>query len=95
VSASPGAAQACAISYSACPAPTSKPAGVSWPTSLQSALVCPLVFNERFNRHDLGVSHRAVDLHRRSPPASSTRISEQAAAVIYNSMVFEQTQEDS
>jgi diguanylate cyclase (GGDEF)-like protein len=63
-------------------------------TSLQSALVCPLVFNERFIGA-ISVYHveQAVytDDHRRL----LDRISEQAAAVIYNSMIFEQTQEDS
>jgi diguanylate cyclase (GGDEF)-like protein/putative nucleotidyltransferase with HDIG domain len=63
-------------------------------TSLQSALICPLVFNERFIGA-ISVYHieQAVytDDHRRL----LDRISEQAAAVIYNSMIFEQTQEDS
>src|SRR3954469_9514613 len=69
-------------------------AGVSTTTALQSALVCPPVFNERF----IGtiavyrVDHSVyTDDHRRL----LDRISEQAAAVIYNSIVFEQTQEDS
>jgi diguanylate cyclase (GGDEF)-like protein/putative nucleotidyltransferase with HDIG domain len=69
-------------------------AGVSGQTSLRSALVCPLVFNERFIG-TIAVYHddEAVytDDHRRL----LDRISEQAAAVIYNSIVFEQTQEDS
>jgi len=68
--------------------------GASPQTSLQSALVCPLVFNERFIG-TIAVYHtdNAVytDDHRRL----LDRISEQAAAVIYNSIVFEQTQEDS
>jgi diguanylate cyclase (GGDEF)-like protein/putative nucleotidyltransferase with HDIG domain len=63
-------------------------------TALQSALVCPLVFNERFIG-TLSVYHTEpaayTDDHRRL----LDRISEQAAAVIYNSIVFEQTQEDS
>jgi diguanylate cyclase (GGDEF)-like protein/putative nucleotidyltransferase with HDIG domain len=69
-------------------------AGVSTQTSLQSALVCPLVFNERFIG-TIAVYHTEpsvfTDDHRRL----LDRISEQAAAVIYNSIVFEQTQEDS
>jgi diguanylate cyclase (GGDEF)-like protein/putative nucleotidyltransferase with HDIG domain len=69
-------------------------AGSGVQTTLQSALVCPLVFNERFIG-TIAVYHTAdavyTDDHRRL----LDRISEQAAAVIYNSMVFEQTQEDS
>jgi len=69
-------------------------AGVSTRTALQSALVCPLIFNERFIG-TISVYHidNAIytDDHRRL----LDRISEQAAAVIYNSIVFEQTQEDS
>jgi diguanylate cyclase (GGDEF)-like protein len=68
--------------------------GMPTETVLQSALVCPLVFNERFIG-TIAVYHvlNAVytDDHRRL----LDRISEQAAAVIYNSIVFEQTQEDS
>jgi diguanylate cyclase (GGDEF)-like protein len=56
--------------------------------------VCPLIFNERFIG-TIAVYHTAnavyTDDHRRL----LDRISEQAAAVIYNSVVFEQTQEDS
>ncbi len=69
-------------------------AGMSEATSLQSALVCPLVFNERFIG-TLSVYHVDprcyTDDHRRL----LDRVCEQAAAVIYNSIVFEQTQEDS
>jgi diguanylate cyclase (GGDEF)-like protein/putative nucleotidyltransferase with HDIG domain len=69
-------------------------AGVSKQTDLQSALLCPLVFNERFIG-TIAVYHvdnlAYGDDHRRL----LDRISEQAAAVIYNSIVFEQTQEDS
>jgi diguanylate cyclase (GGDEF)-like protein len=69
-------------------------AGITATTSLQSALVCPLVFNERFIG-TLSVYHIDAgcftDDHRRL----LDRVCEQAAAVIYNSIVFEQTQEDS
>ena len=68
--------------------------GMAIQTTLQSTLVCPLVFNERFIGtlavYDTGDSIYTDD-HRRL----LDRISEQAAAVIYNSIVFEQTQEDS
>ena len=63
-------------------------------TALQSALVCPLVFNERFIG-TISVYHtEAVGLHRRSPAAPRSHL-RAGRAVIYNSIVFEQTQEDS
>ncbi len=69
-------------------------AGVSAQTSLQSALVCPLVFNERFIG-TIAVYHTAAAVYTDDHRRLLDRISEQAAAVIYNSIVFEQTQEDS
>ncbi len=38
-------------------------------TTLHSALVCPLVFNERFIGTIFGLPHRTVGVHRRSPAA--------------------------
>jgi diguanylate cyclase (GGDEF)-like protein len=61
---------------------------------LQSALVCPLVFNERFIG-TIAVYHTAAAVYTDDHRRLLDRISEQAAAVIYNSIVFEQTQEDS
>ncbi len=69
-------------------------AGVSWPTTLQSALVCPLVFNDRFIG-TISVYHVENSVYTDDHRRLLDRISEQAAAVIYNSIVFEQTQEDS
>ena len=69
-------------------------AGVSLQTTLQSALVCPLVFNERFIG-TIAVYHTAAAVYTDDHRRLLDRISEQAAAVIYNSIVFEQTQEDS
>jgi diguanylate cyclase (GGDEF)-like protein len=69
-------------------------AGVSSQTTLQSALVCPLVFNERFIG-TIAVYHTAAAVYTDDHRRLLDRISEQAAAVIYNSIVFEQTQEDS
>src|SRR5439155_11291260 len=69
-------------------------AGMSTQTTLQSALVCPLVFNERFIG-SLAVYHTGDAIYSDDHRRLLDRISEQAAAVIYNSMVFEQTQEDS
>jgi diguanylate cyclase (GGDEF)-like protein len=69
-------------------------AGVAHQTSLQSALVCPLVFNDRFIG-TIAVYHTADAIYTDDHRRLLDRISEQAAAVIYNSIVFEQTQEDS
>jgi diguanylate cyclase (GGDEF)-like protein/putative nucleotidyltransferase with HDIG domain len=63
-------------------------------TSLHSALVCPLLFNERFIG-TISVYHTDPSIYTDDHRRLLDRISEQAAAVIYNSMVFEQTQEDS
>jgi diguanylate cyclase (GGDEF)-like protein/putative nucleotidyltransferase with HDIG domain len=64
------------------------------PTSLQSALVAPLVFNERFIG-TLAVYHTTPDFYTDDHRRLLDRVSEQASAVIHNSIVFEQTQEDS
>ncbi|PYR08056.1 MAG: hypothetical protein DMG00_15900 [Acidobacteria bacterium] len=63
-------------------------------TTLHSALVCPLLFNERFIG-TISVYHTEPSVYTDDHRRLLDRISEQAAAVIYNSMVFEQTQEDS
>src|SRR3954451_4426282 len=63
-------------------------------TSLHSALVCPLLFNERFIG-TMSVYHTEPSIYTDDHRRLLDRISEQAAAVIYNSIVFEQTQEDS
>ena len=63
-------------------------------TSLHSALVCPLLFNERFIG-TISVYHTEPSIYTDDHRRLLDRISEQAAAVIYNSIVFEQTQEDS
>jgi diguanylate cyclase (GGDEF)-like protein len=63
-------------------------------TKLQSALVCPLLFSERFIG-TLSVYHVDGAYYRDDHRRLLDRVSEQAAAVINNSMLFEQTQEDS
>lgn len=63
-------------------------------TALQSALVCPLQFNERFIG-TISVYHTEPSVYTDDHRRLLDRISEQAAAVIFNSIVFEQTQEDS
>jgi diguanylate cyclase (GGDEF)-like protein/putative nucleotidyltransferase with HDIG domain len=69
-------------------------AGSTAQTTLQSALVCPLVFNERFIG-TLAVYHTTLSVYTDDHRRLLDRISEQAAAVLYNSIVFERTQEDS
>jgi diguanylate cyclase (GGDEF)-like protein/putative nucleotidyltransferase with HDIG domain len=63
-------------------------------TMLHSALVCPLLSNERFIG-TISVYHLEPSTYTDDHRRLLDRISEQAAAVLYNSMVFEQTQEDS
>ncbi len=67
---------------------------VGRPTVLQSALVAPLVFNERFIG-TLAVYHTDPELYLDDHRRLIDRVCEQASAVIHNSIVFEQTQEDS
>ena len=68
--------------------------GVDEETSLQSALVCPLVFEDRLigalALYDTDPG-QFTDDHRRL----LERVGEQAAAVVNNSIVFEQTKRDS
>ena len=63
-------------------------------TTLQSALVCPLLFSERFIG-TLSVYHVESAFYRDDHRRLLDRVSEQAAAVINNSILFEQTQSDS
>ena len=76
------------------PAADLEAAGITAATVLQSALVCPLVFNEKFIG-TLSVYHVDADCYTDDHRRLLDRVCEQAAAVIYNSIVFEQTQEDS
>jgi diguanylate cyclase (GGDEF)-like protein len=76
------------------PRVTFEAAGVSTDTSLNAAIVCPLIFNDTFigclALYHVEKYHYTED-HRRL----LERIAEQAGPVIHNSIVFEQTQEDS
>jgi diguanylate cyclase (GGDEF)-like protein/putative nucleotidyltransferase with HDIG domain len=69
-------------------------AGLSGELDVNSAIVCPLQFNDTFigclALYHVEPNHYTED-HRRL----LERIAEQAGAVIHNSIVFEQTQEDS
>jgi diguanylate cyclase (GGDEF)-like protein len=63
-------------------------------TKLQSALVCPLVFNEEVIGA-LAVYHTEPSFYNEDHTRLLDRVCEQAAAVITNSTVFEKTQQDS
>ena len=69
-------------------------AGSSLPTTLLSALVCPLIAGERFIG-TLAVYHSIASFYRDDHRRLLDRVCEQAAAVIHNAVVFEQTQEAS
>jgi len=69
-------------------------AGLAKSTTLQSALVAPLVFGDRFIG-TLAVYSTQPDFYTDDHRRLLDRVSEQASAVIHNSIVFEQTQEDS
>ena len=64
------------------------------PVQLRSALVCPLVFNDRVIGA-LSVYHPEPDFYKDDHRRLLDRISEQTAAAISNSIVFEQTREAS
>ncbi len=63
-------------------------------TKLKAALVCPLVFGDRFIG-TLATYHETENFYSEDHRRLLDRISEQAAAVLHNSIMFEQTQEDS
>jgi diguanylate cyclase (GGDEF)-like protein/putative nucleotidyltransferase with HDIG domain len=69
-------------------------AGVPGPSELRAAIVCPLFIGDAFIGA-LSLYH--TDLHRYNEDHRRLleRVAEQAGAVIHNSIVFEQTQEDS
>ena len=76
------------------PAADIEAAGSAMPTSLQSALVCPLVFGDRLIG-TLAVYHTTTSFYRDDHRRLLDRVCEQAAAVIHNSIIFEQTHEAS
>jgi diguanylate cyclase (GGDEF)-like protein/putative nucleotidyltransferase with HDIG domain len=69
-------------------------AGSTLPTALESALVCPLLYGGRLIG-TLGVYHTTPGFYRDDHRRLLDRVCEQAAAVIHNSIVFEQTQQAS
>jgi len=68
--------------------------GAAGSLSLQSALVCPLMFHDRLIG-TLAVYHVDPSAYTDDHRPLLARISEQAGAVIHHSLVFERTQEDS
>jgi diguanylate cyclase (GGDEF)-like protein/putative nucleotidyltransferase with HDIG domain len=69
-------------------------AGLNLPTALQSALVCPLVFEDRVIG-TLAVHHTTLSFYQEDHRRLLDRVCEQAAAVINNAIVYERTHEDS
>jgi diguanylate cyclase (GGDEF)-like protein/putative nucleotidyltransferase with HDIG domain len=69
-------------------------AGLSLPTALQSALVCPLIFEDRVIG-TLAVYHTTPSFYQEDHRRLLDRVCEQAAAVINNAIVFERTNEAS
>jgi diguanylate cyclase (GGDEF)-like protein len=69
-------------------------AGVAETTTLESALIAPLVFGDRLIG-TLGVYQVEADFYTDNHRRLVDHVCEQVAAVINNSMVFEKTQEDS
>jgi diguanylate cyclase (GGDEF)-like protein len=76
------------------PRVTFEAAGLSAETSLHSAMVCPLHVNDTFIGC-IALYHVEPDHYTEDHRRLLERIAEQAGPVIHNSIVFEQTQEDS
>jgi diguanylate cyclase (GGDEF)-like protein/putative nucleotidyltransferase with HDIG domain len=76
------------------PRVTFEAVGLSQNISLNSAVVCPLHFNDTFIGC-LALYHVEPNYYTEDHRRLLERIAEQAGAVIHNSIVFEQTQEDS
>jgi diguanylate cyclase (GGDEF)-like protein len=68
--------------------------GLGGGTDLKSAIVCPLFFGDSFIGC-LALYHTQADHYTEDHRRLIERIAEQAGAVIHNSIVFEQTQEES
>src|SRR5262249_59457061 len=76
------------------PRVTFESVGLAGDLALKSAIVCPLQFNDTFIGC-LALYHVERDHYTEDHRRLLERIAEQAGAVIHNSIVFEQTQEDS
>src|SRR5437773_4318959 len=68
--------------------------GVSVSSDMKSAIICPLIYNDIFIGC-LSLYHAEANRYTEDHRRLLERITEQAGAVIHNSIVFEQTQEDS
>jgi diguanylate cyclase (GGDEF)-like protein len=69
-------------------------AGIVESTVLNAAIVCPLYFDDVF-LGCLALYHTTPDYYAEDHRRLLERVAEQAGAVVHNSIVFEQTQEDS
>ena len=69
-------------------------AGLTPPTSVNAAIVCPLYFNDHLIGC-LALYHTEANYYTEDHSRLLERIAEQAGPVLHNSIVFEQTQEDS
>ncbi|HZR23188.1 MAG TPA: diguanylate cyclase [Vicinamibacterales bacterium] len=76
------------------PRVTFENAGLAVDVALRAAIVCPLVFNDTLIG-SLALYHVEQNHYTEDHQRLLERIAEQAGAVIHNSIVFEQTQEDS
>ena len=76
------------------PRVTFEAAGLTGDLALKSAIVCPLFFNETLIGC-LALYHVSDNYYDEDHRRLLERIAEQAGAAIHNSIVFEQTQEDS
>jgi diguanylate cyclase (GGDEF)-like protein/putative nucleotidyltransferase with HDIG domain len=76
------------------PRVTFEAANIATPTQLKSAIVCPLFFNDTFIGC-LALYHTDANRYTEDHRRLIERIAEQAGPVVHNSIVFEQTQEDS
>jgi len=76
------------------PRVTFSAAGIVMDPSLKSAIVCPLHFNDTFIGC-LALYHVEANHYHEDHRRLLERIAEQAGPVLHNSIVFEQTQEDS
>ena len=69
-------------------------AGVPSPSSIMTAIVCPLELGDRFIG-TLALFHTEQALYTEDHRRVLARVGEQAAAVVNNALLFEQTQEES
>src|SRR5262245_25863566 len=76
------------------PRVTFSAAGIQIDTALKSAIICPLHYNDNFIGC-LALYHTEPNHYGEDHRRLLERIAEQAGPVIHNSIIFEQTQEDS